>query len=160
MRKKEIKKVECVDCYKGIRMCKTRPCWGMVNDFEKIIKAGNAKKLMLEYYSNRDINKGENIYFLSGASNNNQCSKADWNPRGTCILLENDKCIIHDIKPTMGAVVCCKVPMDKKLMHECLMTWTTKAGLDLIKKWKEMVDYIDKVDDENFSMYDAIMLNF
>jgi hypothetical protein len=83
-------KVECVDCHKGVYMCRTRPCWGTVRDFKKIIKAGHAKKLMLEYYNNTAVNKGNNIYFLCGASRGNQCSKADWNPKGTCILLVDD----------------------------------------------------------------------
>jgi hypothetical protein len=62
------KKIECFGCEKGISMCHMRPCWGTVEDFRKIIKAGHAKKLMIDYYSTKTINKGKNIYFLSGAN--------------------------------------------------------------------------------------------
>lgn len=150
MTRKEIissaEKVECTVCDKGIQMCRTRPCWGTVSNFRKIIKAGHAKKLMVDYYNNKDVNKGENIYFLSGASRGNECSKADWNPIGICIFFQDNKCDIHGIKPTMGAIGCCKMPIDIKILHACLMTWTTKEGKDLIEKWKKMVDYVEKKD--------------
>ncbi len=157
---KTAKKIECKDCTEGIAMCNLRPCWGTVKDFLKIIKAGHAKKLMIDYYSNDKINNGKKIYFLSGASNHNQCSKADWNPKGTCIFLVNNKCNIHNIKPTMGAVMCCKIKQDKTLMHACLMTWLTKEGLKLIEDWKKMVNYVNKDDDEGFNLYDAMTLLF
>jgi hypothetical protein len=151
------KKIECPNCEKGIYYCKTRPCWGTVNDFKKIIEAGHAKELMIDYYSHKNINNGNKIYFLSGSSNSNQCSKADWNPKGVCIFLENDKCRINDIKPTTGAVACCKKKPNISIMHACILTWNTKKGKQLIKDWKKMVDYKDKEDDEGFSFIDAYM---
>ena len=153
-------KVECIDCSKGVQMCRTRPCWGTADEFKKIISAGHKEKLMLEYYNNNDLNNGETVYFLCGASNGCECTKADWNPKGTCVFLVDNKCLIHDMKPTMGAVGCCKVGVDKNLLHACLKTWNTKQGKDLIEKWKKDVDYTDKDDNDGFSIYDAIMLNF
>ena len=157
---KTAKRIECKDCRRGINMCEQRPCWGTVKDFKKIIKAGYAKKLMIDYYNNDKINNGEDIYFLSGASSGNECSKADWNPKGTCIFLENNKCIIHNIKPTSGAVSCCKIDYNLKLTHACLMTWTTTEGKKLIEDWKKMVDYIEKDNDEGFNFHEAVMLAF
>jgi hypothetical protein len=155
---KTAKRIECKSCRKGVVMCKMRPCWGTVEDFKKIIEVGHAKKLMIDYYNDKAINNNERIHFLSGASNGNECSKATWNPKGICIFLENDKCIINDIKPTVGAVMCCKHKQDSKLMHACLMTWTTKKGRDLIESWKKMVDYKDKDDNEDFDITEAFSL--
>jgi len=152
------KKVECTSCTKGVSMCETRPCWGTVSDFKKIIKAGHADKLMIEYYNHEDLNKGERVYFLSGASNGNEGSKASWNPKGTCIFLVNDKCSIHEIKPTIGAVACCKTEYDLKITHACLKTWTTKSGKKLIEDWKKMVNYREKDDDEDFSIMGVLSL--
>jgi len=80
-------KVECSMCENGIRMCHRRPCWGTVEDFKKIIDAGFAKKLMIDYYNDESINNNERTYILSGANNGNECSKADWNPKGKCTFL-------------------------------------------------------------------------
>ena len=151
------KRIECLNCKDGINMCKMRPCWGTIGDFKKIINAGHQEKLMIDYYSHNDLNKGKRVYFLSGASNGNECSKADWNPKGECIFLVDNKCSINHIKPTIGAVACCKTPTDLKVMHACLRTWNTKQGKDLIEKWKVMVEYVEKDDDEGFSLYDGMM---
>lgn len=167
---KSAKKVECKGCNEGKQMCKTRPCWGTVDDFKRIIDAGHADKLMIDYYNNASINGGNNIYFLSGASNHCQGSKAIWNPKGTCIFFEKDKlskkgivftegkCLIHDIKPTIGAVACCKKRQDKEFIHACLLTWTTRKGKKLISDWKKMVNYVDVPDNEGFNFVDAFML--
>ncbi len=153
-----MKKTECKGCVNGINMCKRRPCWGTVDDFKKIIDAGNSKKLMIEYYNSDSLNSNKNIYFLSGASNGNERSKADWNPKGTCLFLENDLCSINSIKPTMGAIACCKgdQPNHKKDNEECIATWDTKEGKNLIEKWKVMVDYEDKEDHVGFSASDGL----
>jgi len=155
---KSAKKVECTSCIKGIRMCTTRPCWGTVKDFKRIIEAGYATSMMIDYYAHRDINNGDRIYFLSGASRGNQCSKADWNPKGTCSFLIKEKCAIHDIKPTVGAVACCEKEPDLKLIHACMLTWNTRTGKKLINDWKKMVNYVDVEDDEGFDIGDLISL--
>jgi hypothetical protein len=153
------KKIECKDCSNGVKMCQMRPCWGTVDDFKKIITAGYAKKLMIDYYNHNALNNGKRVYFLSGASNYNECSKADWDPRGACLLLENGKCIINAIKPTMGSIMCCKKEIEGlRYLHACLKTWTTQEGIDLIEDWKKKVDYIEKDDDEGFSLIEGMNL--
>ena len=146
------KKVECRFCDGGEKMCQTRPCWGTVNDFKRIIDAGYATSLMIDYYSHESINNGKKIYFLSGASRGNECSKADWNPIGTCKFFVNHKCIIHQIKPTMGAVTCCKEKTSQELTHACLLTWNTRTGEKLINDWKKMVNYVEVEDDREFNL--------
>lgn len=146
------KKVECTNCVKGIHMCTTRPCWGTVKDFRRIIEAGFAPSLMIDYYAHRNINNGNKIYFLSGASRGNQCSKADWNPKGTCSFLIKEKCAIHNIKPTIGAVACCKKAPNQKLIQACILTWNTRTGKKLINDWKKMVNYEEVEDDAGFGL--------
>jgi hypothetical protein len=152
------KRIECNGCSKGVAMCHMRPCWGTVEDFKRIIDAGYSKQLMIDYYRSDSINKGENVYFLSGANNSNECSKANWNPKGKCSLLENDKCVVNAIKPTMGSIMCCKNKFkSNRYLHACVKTWMTQEGKELIEKWKKMVDYVDKDDDAGFTLYDGLM---
>ena len=42
------------NCNAGVRMCKHTPCIGTVDDIEKIINAGYAKSLMLDYWIGED----------------------------------------------------------------------------------------------------------
>jgi hypothetical protein len=150
------KKIECKGCKSGVAMCYRRPCWGTIDDFRAIIKAGHADKLMIDYYNSDTLSDNKRIYFLSGANNGNEGSKADWNPKGKCIFLENDLCVIHEIKPTMGAVSCCKVEGGQRNeMEQCIKTWDSEDGEKLISEWKLMVDYVDKDDDEGFSFESA-----
>ena len=152
-------KVECKGCKKGIKMCHRRSCVGTVADLKKIIAKGYAKRLMIDYYGSEE--KGvDNIYYLCGASNGNECSKADWNPTGTCSFLINEKCEIHDIKPVLGAVACCKRDAGnfEAEREAVLATWTTPEGKELIKKWKKQVKYKEKEDDSGFSLISALEL--
>ena len=151
------KRVECPDCKKGVDMCHLRPCWGTVEDFRKIIANGYAKKLMIDYYSADSLNNGEKIYFLSGASNGNECSKAHWYPKGTCLLLEDNKCTINALKPTMGRIMCWQEGHISEKLHTRLYeNLATPAGRKLLENWKKMVDYVDKDDNEGFNFADAL----
>jgi Fe-S-cluster containining protein len=161
MKKEELfstEKIECKGCLKGINMCELRPCWGTVKDFKKIINAGFSKKLMIDYYESDALKNKKRIYFLSGASNGNECSKADWNPRGECSFLENELCSIYNIRPTIGAIACCKKDplMIRKKTEQCIATWDTKEGELLIEKWKKLVEYQEKEDDAGFSLTDGL----
>jgi hypothetical protein len=148
MKVEKINKIECKGCEKGIAMCYRRPCWGTVKDFKKIIEAGFAHRLMIDYYNSKELKDNKRIYFLSGANNGNECSKADWDPIGVCSFLENNSCSIHDIKPTMGAISCCKTEeSQRKYTESCIATWDTEEGIRLIKKWKSIINYIEKEDD-------------
>ena len=140
-------KVECPSCTKGIAMCHQRPCWGTVSDLERIIEEGHADKLMLDYYNHKDLNNREDVYFLSGANCGCEKQLAKLLPIGPCTFLSEDKCTIHDIKPTLGAVACCKDPhsLTTKVIFHCMESWIRKEGAELISRWKEMVGY----DEEN-----------
>jgi len=131
---------------------------------KKIIEAGFAHNLMIDYYNSENISMNERTYILSGANNGNECSKADWNPKGKCSFLTNEnKCLIHDIKPTMGAIACCKRdhPNFVKENEACVATWATEEGKQLIEDWKKLVNYQEKDDDKGFDFISglSVMLN-
>jgi hypothetical protein len=44
---------DCKECKAGIEMCYTRPCMGTPEEFEKIIDAGFAEKLRVDFWSGR-----------------------------------------------------------------------------------------------------------
>ena len=134
-------RIDCPNCVEGIKMCHRRPCWGTVEDFQRIIEQGHANKLMLDFYGT----PGEEVHILSGANNNRQGSHAPFNPIGTCIFLDDNKCSIHDIKPYGGAVSCCK-QSDKEvrdIVKHCIDSWRTPEGEALVKEWKRIVNYVE-----------------
>lgn len=64
--------MECKGCTDGIKMCYHRPCFGTPEEFDKILDAGFANKLHLDYWVGKIINKDTlerelDIYMLSGA---------------------------------------------------------------------------------------------
>lgn len=166
----DINKLErrsCPDCTIGLSWCYRRPCWGTVNDFKKIIDNGFAEYLMIDYYIDKKINNGKLFYFLSGANSElNMCSKADFNPMGRCMLLKEDKCLVHCFKPILGAYTCCKsndlAEINNEIKHVILKTWLTEEGKNLIEYWKNLVNYIDKPDYNNFSLLElqTLLTNF
>ena len=42
--------MDCPNCINGIKMCHHRPCFGTPEEFEKIIDAGFAEKLRIDYW--------------------------------------------------------------------------------------------------------------
>lgn len=43
--------MECLGCSNGVAMCHNRPCMGEPKDFDKIIDAGFADKLRIDYWA-------------------------------------------------------------------------------------------------------------
>lgn len=43
--------MECTGCSNGVAMCHNRPCFGSPEEFEKIIDAGFADKLRIDYWT-------------------------------------------------------------------------------------------------------------
>ena len=58
--------IECTGCQAGIRMCYNRPCMGTPEEFNKIIDAGFANNLHLDYYV-RSNDEGGDIEMLTGS---------------------------------------------------------------------------------------------
>jgi len=58
--------VECRDCEKGKRFCsESRPCWGTPEDVSRLLDAGYADRLMLDWYAK---DGGVDYYVVSPAA--------------------------------------------------------------------------------------------
>ena len=112
--------MECTGCKNGVVMCYNRPCLGTPEEFEKIIDAGFARKLRIDFWAGRtditdeNIEKcpdnnikqilidmkeyqdenpnpfSEDVEMLSGGTPNDNNYKASWNPSGKCNLLDEN----------------------------------------------------------------------
>lgn len=173
-------KPECNGCKRGIRMCHTTPCVGTVEDMERIMDAGYSKNLMLDWWVGVDsaekslkssLNKDkidmsferrtnpfkEDVSYLVPAIVDYQGKKAPFSRTGTCVLLVDDKCSIHSIKPTQGSMACCQISRvyldekgEEKELDErlpILHTWNSQRGKDLIERWKKEVSFDNSIND-------------
>ena len=129
-----VEKPACSGCVRGIRMCYHTPCIGTADDIEKLLDAGYAKNLMLDYWSGRStIEEGaskafkkeikpkdpnsvstyfeDDVMYLVPATIGNEGKVSGYNKGGQCNLLVDNKCSLHTLglKPTQGQFACCKV---------------------------------------------------
>lgn len=171
----EIDKPVC-NCQRGVAMCKHTPCMGTVEDMEALMNAGYSKNLMLDSWAGsgtvessigkvmgKDPNPNakerktnpftEDVIYLVPAIVGMEGTAAPFNKTGTCNLLVDDKCSVHDkgLKPIQGKFACCS--LDRVFVNEhgrqediderkaILMTWNTQKGRDLIERWKQEVNF-------------------
>lgn len=134
---KNLSQPECPGCKRGVRMCHHTPCVGTVDDIEKIINAGYAKNLMLDWWmgagsGSKAIQKAlgvkpedvevekhkqsrsenpfeEDVQYLVPATKGKEGGKAAMIRSGSCNLLVNEQCTLHslDLKPIQGRLACC-----------------------------------------------------
>ncbi len=171
-----VEKPACPNCTYGIRMCHHTPCMGTVDDIERLIDAGYAKNLMIDWWmggrtadkaaetlttspSKKKVLTGENnpfdhdITYLVPAVIGYEGKKCSLGRTGTCNLLVNNQCSLHDkgLKPIQGQFACCKVErvfindqgeeteLDERI--SILHTWNTQRGKDLVERWKKEVNF-------------------
>jgi hypothetical protein len=172
-----VQKPVCNNCARGVSMCYHTPCIGTVDDMERLIDAGYAKNLMLDFWTGRSsvesgTNKAfgvakrvpnkkdsiisffeEDVMYLAPATVGKEGQISGFNKGGTCNLLKDNKCSLHDLglKPTQGQYACCSI--DRAYMDEfgkqrdlderlpILITWNTQRGKDLIERWKKEVNF-------------------
>lgn len=121
------------NCSSGVRMCHTTPCIGTVDDIERLIDAGYAKDLMLDWWVGQrtaddtasSITKSKNdkesiagknnpfsddLPYLAPALVGRESQAAPFGKTGSCTLLKDNKCSVHDkgLKPLQGKFACCK----------------------------------------------------
>jgi hypothetical protein len=136
-------------------MCYHTPCIGTVDDIEKIIDAGYANNLMLDWWcgGTKDSNPfEEDVMYLIPAIVGSEGKQAKFARTGKCSLLIDNKCSLHDkgLKPIQGRLACCKIErvfiehgeeqdLDERI--PVLHTWNTQRGLDLIERWKREVGF-------------------
>lgn len=170
----------CTGCKNGVKMCHHVPCLGTVDDIEKIMDAGLSGSLMLDYwvgkpsYMDEDRSNPfeEDIMYLVPAIKGKEGQKAPFARHGTCTLLMNNMCSIHDLnlKPVQGRMACCKIERvyeedgQKRDLDEripILHTWNTQRGYDLIERWKKEVNFTGQLGIEKpetlHSLLDTLM---
>lgn len=142
----------CTGCNKGVIMCHHMPCMGTVEDIERLIDAGYANKLMLDWWSGVRSEGSNNpflddIPYLVPAIEGLEGQKAPFIRQGKCNLLVDSLCSLHDkgLKPIQGRIACCNDTSSRTEdfddRWDILHTWNTQKGRDLIERWKIEVGF-------------------
>ena len=124
----------CPECQ---AMCQRRPCWPTPLDAQRLIDAGYADRLMIDWWFDRAQNK--TVYVLTPAIAGRESGEAPAHPTGRCAFLnENNLCDLHDLdlKPTEGRIALChdRTPAD---LHEQIgQTWDGDEGRGVIDRWE------------------------
>jgi hypothetical protein len=105
-------------------------------DLGKIIEAGYADRLMLDYWGT-DFDT-EDILILAPAIKDYCKKHAPFFPIGTCNFFNGGLCEIHQIKPLEGKTNSCKPP-HYDIHFRLAQTWDTEEGRKLVEKWKLLV---------------------
>ena len=134
----------CPEC---VELCKRRPCWGTPQEIEKIIDAGYAEFLMVDYWVGEK--GGPDIPVIAPAMGGHEMERAPWilfdSPQ--CVFLVDGLCLIHDIKPLEGRMAfgCDKrhAPSEEYRgpnPHKGIaMMWRTVVGKRVVAKWREAI---------------------
>ncbi len=131
---KKYEETEC-SCKCCIEMC-MRPCWPLPEEAEKMIKAGLANKLWLDYWGDAD----DKIFIVGPAAVGYEGKDAPFWPIGKCTFLKEDLCEIHNsgFKPFEGRVSDCKKNLPD-LHGDVAQTWNSEKGREVVELWKELV---------------------
>lgn len=161
MTKEEILKMptsEC-NCEQCIIGCADgRPCWGTIEDMEIIIDEGFADRLMLDFWN--DCEEGNrDIYLLVPALCGYEKKSAPHWPIGRCNFL-NDKnmCDIHKVKPVLGKITNHE-NFDNGMHNIIAQSWDCKKGMDLIERWKKLIEFNGIVNSSNNCNVMELMIN-
>lgn len=127
-------------------MCKDRPCWGTPDGINKLIDAGFADKLMLDWW----VKPSGDVYIIAPAIVGREKRLAPSMPYGRCTLLTNeDLCPLHDrgLKPFEGRMAHhdhednINSIQGQDLHNYVANTWNTPKGQEVVNKWKSTVGY-------------------
>ena len=124
----------CAEC---VAMCQRRPCWPTPDDAQRLIEAGYADRLMVDWWFDRDQNK--TIYLLTPAIVGRESGEAPAQPEGRCTFLdEAGLCQLHDcdLKPTEGQIALCAGRTPEGLHEQIGRTWDAMAAQALIDRWE------------------------
>ena len=151
-----VKTPVCTGCKKGISMCYHMPCMGTVEDMERLLDAGYAKNIMLDWWCGGKFEGKpfkDDVAYLVPAIEGLEGKSAPFIRHGKCNLLVDNLCSLHDkgLKPIQGRMACCtqdktnQDTSDNEVIgderHNILHTWNTQKGKDLIERWKIEVNY-------------------
>ena len=117
-------------------MCERRPCWPTPDDAQRLIDAGHADRLMLDWWFDHAQNK--TVYVLTPAIAGREGGQAPAIPSGRCTFLNaQGLCQLHDLglKPTEGKQALCKERTPAGLHEQIGQTWDGAAGKAVIDAW-------------------------
>lgn len=119
-------------------MC-SRPCWPTPEEAERLIDAGFASKLMLDYWVG-DAEDGGDIDLLCPANPGSEGRRADtFDIRRGCIFHVEGLCQLHDsgLKPIEGKMARCK-DSPSGIHFAIAKTWDTPKGKQVIARWNTL----------------------
>jgi hypothetical protein len=122
-------------------MCE-RPCWGTPDEIARIIDAGHADRLSLDWW---DTCHGD-IPVLAPAERGYEGRRAaNWPSGAGCTFFANGRCLLHTsrLKPMEGRVARHDRPRDEymRVKEWIVAQWETARAAELIARWKTMVWY-------------------
>lgn len=140
--------VEC-SCGTCRMMCEYRPCWPTPQEARKMIDAGLAPKMMLDWWEGERYDDGtEDIYILCPAAVGFEGQRAPGGfmfsmPKLTCNLLKSGLCSIHDsgFKPIEGRMA--YHDGSRGDTHEATAeSWNNREAQALVLEWMKLVGYL------------------
>lgn len=140
--KLNIQPTECA-CENCQMMCRA-PCCGSVEDFEKIIDAGYADKLMFDNLPS----VFDGGYLLKPALKGHEAQQSPWatfSEDGCTFWNADRRCDLHELglKPTQGKIAIHNNPVNyyDQFAQISKEDWESTRGKELIKRWKKLVGY-------------------
>ena len=142
---KEYKTCNCA-CEQCIGMCKGTPCYGTVEEIDKLIDLGFANKMMMIHTEvQTDDFDWDTFDLITPALKGYEGKYESYYTFGECALLENDLCLVHHtgFKPLEARVANCKIKGGTSALREDIrrMWWESKDAERVVEKWKDVVDY-------------------
>jgi hypothetical protein len=123
-------------CEKCVAICENRPCWGTPIEIAKLIELGFGNRMMLDWWADAG---GDDIYIICPAVVGYEGDRSPFFPVGRCSMLENDRCVVHQWKPTEGREnFGCKQAKEAPSHEEVARTWDTEEGRKVVRLWKEL----------------------
>lgn len=128
---------EACACEECQAMCQRRPCWPTPIDAARLIEAGYADRLMIDWWFDRVASK--TVFILTPAIAGRESSEAPAQPSGRCTFLdEQNLCQLHalNLKPTEGQLALCQNRTPEGLHEQIGTTWDTVEARELIEQWE------------------------
>jgi hypothetical protein len=127
-------------------MCRRRPCWPTPADAARLIDAGLAGRLMVDWWF--DTGQDRTVWLLSPAIQGREARPAPAIPSGVCTFLdERGLCGLHErgLKPTEGQLSMCAGRTPEGLHERIGRTWDTPEGAALVKGWRATHERVEPV---------------